>query len=91
MKLFSLLAVLFLVACNASGIEPARTNNPEVNATKLLILEGCNVYRFSDGGRNVYVTICPHTRDTRTSWSWTENQGKTTVTKHAETSTVTRF
>lgn len=31
----------------------------DFNVDKLFTVDGCSVYRFYDGGRNVYFTNCP--------------------------------
>lgn len=58
MKVASILmVVMLLTACNK---EPESTQNvgSDFSVGKLFTVDGCTVYRFSDGGRNVYFTNC---------------------------------
>lgn len=86
MRKLSILLVLFLVGCAADGIEDVQTGNSSVSATKLMTIEGCNVYRFFDAGHWIYTTICPSGRS-QVSWNERRQSGKTSysVTRTVDT------
>lgn len=54
----SLLILGLLVGCSEEPISEDRTDNPDIAVSTLFTHEGCTVYRFVDGGRNVYYTNC---------------------------------
>jgi hypothetical protein len=65
---------LLLAACQVKPIESRASDNPEVDVSLLVTIEGCRVYRFEDS-RTVYVTICGD-RPASTASSHTESCGK---------------
>lgn len=75
------IAALFGVAAVVSGcakapIETVQTENPEISYSVLFNRHGCEVGRFEDSGRAVYVTICPEGGTSATQSSHSESCGK---------------
>lgn len=52
-----LIGVLLLTGCNKDP-ESIQSVGKEFQVGKLFTIDNCTVYRFSDGGRNVYFTNC---------------------------------
>lgn len=51
--------------------------------------EDCTIYVVKHkGDRPVYTTICPKSRSSKTHWTHTESNGKTTVVKDDDMETV---
>jgi hypothetical protein len=69
-------AVVLLTACTEEPVERMQTNNDGVPLALLFQHDGCNVYRFLDGGRHHYYADCGGTLSKRTQ---TTSTGKTTV------------
>jgi hypothetical protein len=83
--LFYLLAPLtFLVGCSENPIERTKTNNPEINVSLLFEHDGVRVYRFEDGGKNVYYTDARG----RTEWNTTKMVGKAVYAEYHTVDTV---
>lgn len=58
-KIIALAAVaLALAGCARDPVETSRTDNPQINVSKLFEYDGCSVYRFMDGGEFVYYSNC---------------------------------
>lgn len=68
-----ILVIVTASACNAPGISVVDSGNQEITVTKIATIEGCNVYRFMDGGTYRYTTICP---SGRTTTQYKVQQGK---------------
>jgi len=75
-----ILVVLTMVAAMAGCGRPAlsthNTENPSIPYEMLFSRNGCEVGRFYDYGRPVYVTICPKTGLSASQSSWVEDCGK---------------
>lgn len=54
--LFACLAALALVSCDQPAVSTTSTNNTSVKVDLLFENDGVKVYRFVDGGRNIYYT-----------------------------------
>jgi len=54
-----LLFVLFFGGCieQAKSVRTEQTNNPELKSDLLFEKDGYKIYRFNDGGRNVYYVV----------------------------------
>lgn len=70
------LGLLGLAACNKPAASVSGTDNPNISYEVLFNRQGCEVGRFQDAGRNVYVTICPSGEQT-SSTSYQQSEGKT--------------
>lgn len=86
MKRLALLA-LALTACTVPAKGTIETDNAGLLVERLVVIQGCNVYRFEDGGHDHYVTICP-SGDTSTSAARSVSNGKTTHTEIDEVQAV---
>lgn len=64
------LIVLFLCGCVKDPLSTKGTGNLNFTVEFLFENEGCRIYRFYDGGRNIYYTNCLG----QTKWS--ESCGK---------------
>lgn len=77
-------AIFFLSSCREESI---KTEVTEVNGIKLELLfkkDGCNVYRFRDGMRDVYWSNCAG----RVDYDYTTRSGKSSsATHHVESLT----
>jgi hypothetical protein len=51
-----LLCTSLVIACTGEPIQRNNTNNPDFQVSLLFEHEGIKVYRFRDGGHNVYFT-----------------------------------
>lgn len=71
MKKIAVILLLALSGCYKDAKETILTNNTEFNIQLLFEVDGCKVYRFSDGGFARYLTICPNS-----SVQWTQKTGK---------------
>jgi hypothetical protein len=78
-SLVSLLAMIIL-SCTRDPIRSSSTNNPNFQVSLLFKHDGIKVYRFNDGGHNVYFTnACGMTKYT-TGGNIPEN-----IESHSET------
>lgn len=57
LKALMLVSVLVLTACDHDPVSVQSAGNG-VNVGKLFEVDGCNVYRFVDGGHAVYFSNC---------------------------------
>lgn len=58
-KIIAFAAVtLVLAGCARDPVETSRTDNPQINVSKLFEHDGCSVYRFNDGDKYVYYSNC---------------------------------
>lgn len=55
-KFVLILMTLALAGCYKDPIAVSHTDNQEIQVAELFTHEGVTVYRFYDGGRNVYFT-----------------------------------
>jgi len=74
-RVIAIAALAALAACYSDPIERRTTDNPNIDVSLLLTVEGCRVYRFEDA-RAVYVTICGDKRTASTASSHYESCGK---------------
>jgi hypothetical protein len=79
-----------LSACDAAPVSTAQTNNAEVPVALLFEHEGVRVYRFYDGGRNHYYAVPTDGRGAFTTRTWSEQSGKSRVTKAEDVPTLER-
>ena len=72
-----ILALLGLGAggCAKDPIQTEPTNNPDITYEVLFHHDGCEVGRFEDYGRAVYVTVCPEKGTSAAMSSWVEQCG----------------
>lgn len=73
MKLFIVVAVIVLAACTEKPLSTIQSNNPNYQVDKLFSHEGCDVYRFEDGGHKYFVRCADKTS---VSTNWTETCGR---------------
>ncbi len=73
---------LLLAGCNKEP-ESVQQVGSSFEVGRLFTTDGCTVYRFSDGGRNVYFTNCTGS----TSSSYQTSNGKYTTTHDTEVMT----
>lgn len=57
-KSILIIAMFLLVACNKEAQQEVQSSNSEIKLELLFEHEGCKVYRFNDGGRNIYWSDC---------------------------------
>lgn len=81
-KLIIAICALLLVSCNKDA-ESVQQVGISFQVGRLFTTEGCTVYRFSDGGRNVYFTNCTGS----TSSSYQTSNGKYVSTHDTEVMT----
>ena len=71
MKLFIIILLsAILLSCSNDPIEKISSNNSSFDVYLLFEVDGCKVYRFTDGGRDRYFTNC------QGSIGWNESHGK---------------
>ncbi len=84
--LLIIVAVFIFAGCGKDPIKTANTNNKEIKVEIMFEYDGCRMYRFDSGGRNIYYARCGS--DVTTSWTETETQvhsnGKSTYTTTQE-------
>lgn len=68
--------VAAMVGCGRPALSTHNTENPSIPYEMLFSRSGCEVGRFYDYGRPVYVTICPKTGLSASQSSWVEDCGK---------------
>lgn len=79
------LGVATLAGCARPALSTQQTENPSIPYEVLFSRNGCEVGRFMDYGRPVYVTICPDAGVSASQSSYVENCGKNcyhTVDRH---------
>ena len=69
------LALGTAAGCAKAPIAKEATDNPEIQYEVLLNRSGCEVGRFTDHGRPVYVTMCPEAGTSASMSSWVEQCG----------------
>lgn len=57
LKALILLSAVLLSGCNHDPVD-VKTAGNGVNVGKLFTVDGCTVYRFSDGGNSIYFSNC---------------------------------
>jgi hypothetical protein len=85
-KVLLALALAIVASSCKSKITPmglVTTGNPGQHASLLLEVDGCKVYRFEDGNRDVYFTTCKG----QVSYKYTTRSGKTSITHHVDSLT----
>ncbi len=70
------LSAFMLVSCAKDPISTETTENPQIPYSVLFNRHGCEVGRFSDSGRSVYVTLCPENGTSKSHTRYTESCGK---------------
>ena len=70
------MAVAALAGCARAPMETQPTENPDISYSVLFNRHGCEVGRFYDHGRPVYVTVCPDSGVSASQSSHTESCGK---------------
>lgn len=58
MRTFVFASAALLASCSAPPQELASSSNAEIEVGLLTTFEDCRVYRFTDGGRHVYIARC---------------------------------
>jgi len=71
---------LLLTACNKEAQQEVQSSNSEIKLELLFEHDGCKVYRFVDGGRNVYWSDCRGNMST----SYYQSHGKSVTTKYQQ-------
>ncbi len=74
-----------LVGCARPALSSHATENPHIAYERLFTRDGCEIGRFIDYGRPVYVTLCPALGVSASQSSWVESCGKNcyqTVDRH---------
>ena len=81
-----LLIVLAMLAALVAGCTPsAETVDMPVMPKEL---DGCKVFRVSDGSMLLYIVRCPGVQTVTTNWRTTSSTGKTTTSIPHATATV---
>lgn len=73
-KYFIIILFIFLYGCSVEPEQVEKTSNQNIKVDFLFEKDGCRVYRFTDGGQNIYWTNC------RGNISW--KQGAKTKTRY---------
>lgn len=74
-----------LAGCAQPALSTHATENPSISYEVLFSRNGCEVGRFMDYGRPVYVTVCPESGVSAAQSSYVEQCGKNchrTVDRH---------
>jgi len=58
MKKLLVLSILLLAGCSMPAKEEVLTDNRNFEVERLFMVDGCDVYRFSDGLYSHYLTTC---------------------------------
>lgn len=77
--------VAALAGCARPALSTHQTENPSISYEKLFSRNGCEIGRFMDYGRPVYVTLCPQMGVSASQSSFIETCGKNcyrTVDQH---------
>lgn len=80
-------ALVSLAGCARPALSTHSTENPKIPYEVLFTRNGCEIGRFTDFGRPVYVTICPGTGLSASQSSFIESCGKNcwhTVDRHQQ-------
>jgi hypothetical protein len=85
---WAILAVL-LCSCTKEAQEHSTTSNSEFKVELLFRHDGCEVFRFEDGGRDHYYVRCKSDDIVTAIEQHSESRGKTTHTVQDEVHTVT--
>lgn len=57
-KYFIIILFIFLYGCSVEPEQVEKTSNQNIKVDFLFEKDGCRVYRFTDGGQNIYWTNC---------------------------------
>lgn len=86
MKIVALFTLfLALAGCTKDPIKTESSNNADVPVDLLFEHDGCKVYRFKDGGYNIYYTKCQ--QSSQTAWNTAQMVGKTVIITPHQVST----
>ncbi|EOS94732.1 hypothetical protein ETR_12178 [Erwinia tracheiphila PSU-1] len=83
MRRVFLIAAFLLAGCDKDP-ESVQMVGSDFKVGKLFTVDGCSVYRFADGGRNIYFTNCPG----QTGSSYTARSGKHQATYYDDVITT---
>lgn len=75
----ALAALAALAGCARPALSTHSTENPQITYEVLFTRSGCEIGRFSDFGRPVYITICPGAGLSASQSSYIESCGKNCV------------
>lgn len=70
------LALVLLAACARPAVSTHNTQNPRITYDVLFTRSGCEVGRFIDYGRPVYITLCPGAGLSASQSSYIESCGR---------------
>lgn len=79
-KLIIITALFALFGCKKEAISSEKTKINNIELELLFEKDGCKMYRFNDGGRNVYWATC----EGKTSYSYSTKNRNQTITNHVE-------
>jgi hypothetical protein len=77
-KLIAASFALMVAGCDKEPIRSEQTINAEIRADLLTVIDGCKIWRFTDGGHRRYFARC-HDGSRGVSAEWDENCGKACV------------
>lgn len=75
---------LTLFGCRENPIERIETSNSEIKVDLLFEHDGCKIYRFNDGGHDVYWSDCRGKMET----SYVRSTGKSAYTVKVQNETI---
>lgn len=81
-------ASLALMGCESRAEGEAVSTNGNLRVERLTQVDGCTIYRFKDGTRYHYTTICPRAdgvQQASTHTAWSQSCGKSCVSPQDET------
>ena len=85
MKTISAIAAAVLIAgCSPKPIETRKTDNAEVKAELIATVDGCRIFRLSNGWTSMYFAHCP----LNATVQWDETCGKGCVKRVQSLSAV---
>jgi len=84
MKLSILILLVALLTFSCVGDAKESVQDGDFKIELLFEKDGCKMYRFSDGGRNIYWSNCSG----KLNYDFTQSNGKTTHQEHGETITT---
>ena len=75
---------LIMLGCGKKAKEKIQTNNSEIKIDLLFEHDGCKIYRFTDGGHDVYWTDCRGKVET----TYSRSTGKSAYTVRIQNETI---
>jgi hypothetical protein len=69
------MVVILSAGCTKDALQSDQSNNSAFNVDPLFTHDGCDVYRFADGGRYIYFARCGSVR-AATMWNEYYSSGK---------------